>query len=351
MFRFCLYIIGCLFCLSKSYAQDTQLSQYYHAPLYLNPAFAGSGLDTRVGVNYRVQWPGLNDPFKSYAVWADHDFYKLKSGVGMMIKKDVQGDTKLKSTDISAFYSYQINITDRWTIKPALQAGIGFRNFDFSSSVFGDQLTNNGQSGNPTNDPLYMNGRQFAYPDLSVGTVAYNSNVWIGFAANHLNRPNQSFDRNTTYNLPIKWSIIGGYKIVLMERQVAWGAPIKETSITPSFLYKAQGEADQLDAGIYWIHHPFMAGLWYRGIPVKKYGKGISNSESIIAMVGISHNQFTFGYSYDISLSQLSGLSGGAHELAIVYQWLSDKSNKKGKKGHRPMPCPNLEVQFKRNTF
>ncbi|MFM8742085.1 MAG: type IX secretion system membrane protein PorP/SprF, partial [Cytophagales bacterium] len=35
-------------------AQDPQFSQFYAAPLYLNPAFAGSTNQNRVGINYRT---------------------------------------------------------------------------------------------------------------------------------------------------------------------------------------------------------------------------------------------------------------------------------------------------------
>jgi len=36
-------------------AQDAQFSQFYAAPLYLNPAFAGSTSQALVGANYRNQ--------------------------------------------------------------------------------------------------------------------------------------------------------------------------------------------------------------------------------------------------------------------------------------------------------
>ncbi len=345
MFKNILVVVGFFLSLG-SFAQDPQLSQYYNAPLYLNPAFAGAGLDTRIGVNYRLQWPGLGDPYKAFSVWADHDFYKKRSGLGVLIKRDIQGTTKLRSTEISAMYAYQINVSDQWTLKPALQVGMGIRDVDFSKAIFGDQLANDGTVTGTATDPV-ASGKSFIYPDISVGAVAYNRNLWIGFSAHHLNRPDQSFSTIEKSPLPVKWSFIGGYKILLQERQIAWGAPVLETSITPTFLYKMQGVADQLDLGIYLTHHPFMAGAWYRGLPVKKYGSGISNSESIVLMGGLIHNGFTVCYSYDMVVSQLASLSGGAHEISLLYQWQTDKSNRKGKKGYRSMPCPNVDRQYK----
>ena len=45
------------------FAQDPQFSQFYAAPLYLNPAFAGSSELARVGINYRNQWPAMPGNF------------------------------------------------------------------------------------------------------------------------------------------------------------------------------------------------------------------------------------------------------------------------------------------------
>ncbi|HSZ26048.1 MAG TPA: type IX secretion system membrane protein PorP/SprF [Cytophagaceae bacterium] len=344
-------VIGFFFITFSHYAQDVQLSQYYNTPLYLNPALAGAGLDTRIGTNYRMQWPGLTNPYTSFSAWADHDFYKKRSGLGFVVQRSVQGNTSLRTTTMDAIYSYQINITDRWTVKPALEIGLGMRDFDLSKSIFGDQLTNSGVTGNATTDALAGTSNNVLYPDISSGVVAYNRNLWLGVSSYHINRPNEAFSGNQRSLLPIKWNYIGGYKILLQERQIAWGAPIQETSITPTFLYKTQGTSQQLDLGLYINHNFLMAGLWYRGIPVLKYSAGVPNSESIVLMAGLNHKGLTFCYSYDVVVSQLAGLSGGAHEISLIYQWQTDKTNRKGKKGHRPMPCPNVDRQYKQKTF
>ena len=52
-------------------AQDPQFSQFYAAPLYLNPAFAGSTGQARVGANYRNQWPAIDANFNTISAFAD----------------------------------------------------------------------------------------------------------------------------------------------------------------------------------------------------------------------------------------------------------------------------------------
>ncbi|MDP4905353.1 MAG: type IX secretion system membrane protein PorP/SprF, partial [Algoriphagus sp.] len=55
-----------------SWAQDVQYSQYYANPIYLNPALVGSTGMTRVGVNFRNQWPALDQTFVAYSAYIDH---------------------------------------------------------------------------------------------------------------------------------------------------------------------------------------------------------------------------------------------------------------------------------------
>src|SRR5690348_681523 len=53
-------------------AQDPQFSQFYAAPLYLNPAFAGSTNQARAGINYRNQWPAIDANFTTMSFFADY---------------------------------------------------------------------------------------------------------------------------------------------------------------------------------------------------------------------------------------------------------------------------------------
>ncbi len=63
-------------------AQDPQFSQFYAAPLYLNPAFAGSTGQARVGANYRNQWPAIDANFNTFSAFADFYIEDKNSGCG-----------------------------------------------------------------------------------------------------------------------------------------------------------------------------------------------------------------------------------------------------------------------------
>src|SRR6267142_387397 len=102
-----LMLVGC----ETVTAQDAQFSQFYAAPLYLNPAFAGSTSQARIGSNYRNQWPSIDANFNTISAFADFYIEEKNSGVGMIINKDREGLLGLQSTSIGLLYSYDLKLT------------------------------------------------------------------------------------------------------------------------------------------------------------------------------------------------------------------------------------------------
>ena len=55
-----------------AFGQDMHFTQFYATPLYLNPAFTGANVCSRVSLTYRNQWPGISTAYTSYLVSGDH---------------------------------------------------------------------------------------------------------------------------------------------------------------------------------------------------------------------------------------------------------------------------------------
>ena len=91
----------------SSQAQDPIFSQYYAAPLQLNPAFAGNTYSPHIAINYRNQWPSLNQAYVTYAVSYSQFFKDFNSGIGLMILTDDAGQGLYKTTKVSGVYSYK----------------------------------------------------------------------------------------------------------------------------------------------------------------------------------------------------------------------------------------------------
>lgn len=334
---FCSFLFLLLILSENALSQDPQLSQYYNAPLYINPAFAGTGDNARAILNYRNQWPGVGPAYTTFAASLDHHIPTINSGIGLMILRDKQGAGGFSSTEISPVFSYQVSLSDQWTFRPGLQASFISRGADYSNFIFGDQLRNNGSIHKSSQDNLILNGRRNNYLDFSAGGLLYTDNLWIGLSAHHLNRPDQSVTEDQKFPLPVKASLHAGYRIPLQSEYLRRNE--KERYVIPTFMYKSQGKFDQLDLGVYFLYEPIMLGMWYRGIPVKSM-ESSSNNESLVFLAGLNYEGFTVGYSYDLTISKLGPASGGSHEISLIYEW--EVPYRKKKKVMKKLPCPKF---------
>ena len=325
----------------SGFSQDAQFSQFYAAPLYLNPAYTGTIENTRVTANYRNQWPTAGkQAYVSSLAAIDHYFSKIKSGAGFMLMQNQAGASRLRSTEASILYSFHIDINYRWKFIPAIQATLVDRNINFYSLTFPDQYTNAGFTNPLSNEPSNYNNK--IYADFSTGGLLYSETFWFGASYHHLNHPNQSFNGNIS-RLPGELNIQAGAKISIDNSTQGRSSQDRhiEKALMPSVLYKQQGNFSQLDAGIYMLYNPMIFGVYYRGLPFKQYSTQYPNRESIILMIGFNYQNFTFGYSYDIVVSRLTTASGGANELSINYLFGKEQDPRKNKYRRR-IPCPSF---------
>lgn len=329
--------IGFLIIVSWAKAQDPEFSQYYAAPLYLNPAFTGTTIDHRFMANYRNQWPNVARGYESYAFSYDYNMDYYNSGVGFMAVVDKAGTAGMKSSQFNFLYSYKWNVSNKWVISSGLNFGYAFRSIDFNKLLFGDQLQFDSDGSTPSDDPALFNLGNASYFDFNAGLLAYNKTFWLGFASSHINQPNRSL-LNEESGIPIKTTIHGGIRIPLY-----WG-PFKRDHISvlsPSFVYKNQGNFSQLDVGAYFLYDPIALGLWYRGIPVKQNVKDNISQDAVVVILGFQFEKVEIGYGYDFTVSELGPISGGTHEVSLQYK-LDIYSGSKTKKKQKYIPCPTF---------
>lgn len=320
-------------------SQDVQFSQFYSSPLYLNPAFAGSAHHYRFITQNRWQWPALDAKYTTYSFTGDTYFNQYHSGVGFTLTHDIQGSNSLSSTDVQFLYSYELHLNDKYTLRAGMQVGWMTRYVNYGGLRFTDQYSNNGYDANTPSGEELLSPRKNML-DLSSGMIFYSQHLWAGISAHHLNSPNQSFYDIGPSRLPIKFTFVGGYKIPLTQaKHMAYLEDEKDISITPTFQYKFQGKSDQVDLGIYGVYDQLLLGVWYRGIPFKRYNS-FQNNESVIAQIGWHFQDISIAYSYDFITSKLTGAAPkGAHEINLTYIIVK---HHKGAKPMKRLPCPHF---------
>jgi len=313
-------------------AQDPQFSQFYAASQYLNPALTGNTFQDRIALNYRLQWPGVQPGYETYAFSYDHNFAGAKSGLGGMVLRDKAGTYGLTFTTVAMSYSYDLRIDRKRAFRVGFRAGYTMRGVSQDGYLFADQVIRD-------NAPATVEANlvpNTSYLDLATGGLYYTEQFWMGASFNHINRPNQSLMVDGDARLQMRSSVHAGYRFALDGQKLFRS----ETKMTLAAHYKAQGKWDQFDIGGYIEHGPLSGGIWYRGLPiVKAYQRGYGNSEAVILMVGYqTENQLRFTYSYDITISKLTMQSGGAHEISMIYEWPRKAKARK----HKVVPCPKF---------
>lgn len=289
----------------KVVAQDVHFSQFFSNPVYLNPAFAGANVCPRIVLNFRDQWPSISGTFVSYSASYDQHFDKLAGGIGVLVMGDRAGQGTISTYSASLIYSYKLKVTRKFNMRFALQATYQQKTLDWSKLTFGDMI-----------DPKYG----FVYQtnetqperlskgviDFSAGFIGYTDKLYFGFAANHVTRPYEGFI--SISRLPIKWTgHFGGY--FDLKRKSRKVRSFGDIAISPNIIYQQQMQFHQLNYGMYLNYYPFVVGVWFR--------QCFKNADAFVFLFGLQHERIRVAYSYDLTVSKLANLSGGAHEVSL----------------------------------
>lgn len=280
-------------------AQDPQFTQFYANPIYLNPAFAGSHGCPRIAMNYRNEWPSLTGNYVTYSASYDQYFKNISGGFGVIATHDQQGQGTIFTSSIGAVYSYHLNVSRKFKMMFGAKAAMYNKYLDWSKLTFGDMIDPRRGFIYQTGDVQRGGSRYFF--DASAGMVGYNKHFFFGFAAHHLNRPDESMIIGSS-RLPIRMTGHMGAKIPLGSKSQYKNI----TSIMPNVIYQYQNGFQELMFGTYVQYGAFTAGAWFR------------NRDAFILTIGMDTGKFRLGYSYDITVSRLNnGVSGGSHEISL----------------------------------
>lgn len=300
-------------------AQDLHFSQYFNAPLLINPANTGfePDADWRAGINYRNQWAGVsNYPYKTMSAWGDAQLFNNRfesgwMGTGLAILKDVAGSGNLSSTKVYGSLAYHQMLGYNSLLSGGFGIGAVNKRIDLTKLTFNDQW--NGKFFDvtiPTNE--VFNTTSIWYLDLNVGlnyAVFPSDNAYInaGISVNHLNMPNESFFGETTADtrVPMRFNgfINGSFKLNnqwIVNPNVYVSLMSKSTEIVGGMNahYNLSGDGTT----------QLIGGLYYRA------------QDALIPMIGVVISGISATVSYDATSSTLGTYNQtlGAYEISIT---------------------------------
>lgn len=302
----------CLLTANDLRAQDPIFSQFYAAPLQINPAFAGNTYTPRIALNYRNQWNGWEGlPYQTYAASYDQFFEELNVGFGLLALTDDAGNGLFQINKLGAFFSYKVKVNDEFNLKLGVEAGAWQTRVGWDQLIFGDQIDRvDGSTDGMLTEELIPDDDSKTVFDVSAGLLAYGPKFYGGISLKHINTPNDShlaIEENVIGGLPIRFSFHGGSQITLREGN----SRRLSTFISPNILFENQSDLSQLNIGTYAGLGPVFAGAWFRHT--------FGNSDAVIFLVGYRQKALKIGYSYDLTVSDpLATLNtGGTHEISI----------------------------------
>lgn len=304
-------------------AQDIHFSQYYAAPLPLNPALtAGFNGKFRVAANYRNQWFSFlkSSSFTTYAGSFDMRLLQKKLrydrfGVGVHVFNDRAGDGALTNLTVMAGAAYHkvLDEASRFSLGLGANVGITQRRIDFTKLAFEEQFDQNFGFDLSAPNGENIDRSSFIYPDFTVGILfrgRFTNSVtgYIGASMFHLHKPKEYFLTQTgdANRLSPRYTAHGGLDITLGEKII----------LTPGFLYLIQNTASEITVGSalgFKVNkeNTFYLGAWFRAF----------DKDAAIAMLAYEYDGLRVGVSYDINLSdlKLASNSQGAIELSVIY--------------------------------
>jgi type IX secretion system PorP/SprF family membrane protein len=326
---FILFILLGASCHSLMAQFDTQLSNYWAAPNYFNPGYAGQSGNLELTGLYRLQWLGVEHAPKTGIVLGEMP-YKLfgrEHGVGLSFFSDQIG--LFKSTVISGQYAFKTKL-----FKGNL--GIGIQVGYISESFNGTKVEIPDDEEHSKNDAAIPLSEVSGTSIDGAFGLYYNAKKWyVGLSATHLTAPKLELNDNYILEIPRSYYFTAGYNIELNNPLLELRPSILLKTTELSNLYiegdslvevteqntlKGMLKQTQLDVSVRMVYNKmFWGGLSWR------------KDESMILMLGGKFKMIEVGYAYDVPMfSEIIKVSSGSHEVFIKY--IMDLNLKKGTK-------------------
>ena len=287
---------------------DSQLSQYFMAMGYYNPAYAGVREDLNLLALSRLQWIGIEGAPKSFFIHADMPFKlgKTNHGVGLLIF--TEGIGLFQNTHVNLQYAYKQKLLGG-TLSAGLQFGLVNQSFNGEKVFYPTSQFHQQQDQAIPNVQVSGMGM-----DIGAGLYYTHKKFYVGLGVTHLNKAEVRLDEYSSMYLSSTYNLTGGYNIQLRN-------PLYE--LQPSVFLKTDMQSFQAD---------ITARLVYN----KMFNGGFSwrVNESVILLLGAKFGSFHVGYAYDFPTTPILKGTSGSHELMVSYK-LKLKKSKSGKNKHK----------------
>jgi type IX secretion system PorP/SprF family membrane protein len=280
--------------------QDPMYTQYSSNPILINPGYAGSrGFGNLTGV-FRKQWVGINGSPTTTSISYNAPVRRYDFGVGASLLYDALGP--VTQTGLYLDYSYLIRFNEKGTLSLGLKGGFNYFYLNYSGLKYNE----------PDDDPDILENESLFLPNFGVGAYYYSDKMYLGLSVPKLIRNSLDKNKNTLEHLNREeWHffLIGGYIFSVTDN----------LDFKPSFITRyAVGAPLSLELNItFMLFDKIWLGAMYRV------------GDSVGGLVNWQVNKrLNFGYSYDLTQSDLGAFNRGSHEITLSYVFFRDNGKR-----------------------
>ena len=284
-----------------------QLSQYLaDNPFVMSPTYAGIGDHIKIRVNGLTQWVGIKDAPDTQSLAADARIGN-KSGLGMLLYNDSNGETKQRGARVSFAHHLTLDRYDDEFFSFGLsynfnQFRIDIENFD-------------------SPDPNVTDDRATTNHNFDVGVLYRKDKFYFSLnASNLINKDLSKFNPVFEPNRLRNYYIYTGYRYTKNKNS--------KLEVEPSVFFQwfeSDGRSvTDLNTKFRWYD---FEDYYYAGVTYRFLNDQIGDPLYIAPIIGLKKSNFYFGYSYQIILNEILGYSTGTHVITLgvdLFQGLSN---------------------------
>jgi type IX secretion system PorP/SprF family membrane protein len=291
---------------------NNSFTQYFQVPNLFNPAFAGLQNYTDIKAGSRLQWTSFDASPKSYLLNISHPV-RFRSGgytqdaadsvsgnkpgvsagiSGSLIQKDMGGYSDLEA---SLSYAAHVPVSSRYRLSFGLTTAYSRIKADLNKFIIRDETDLFYQSIISANGAV-------RYFTINAGILLSSDRFMAGYSALRLSstRLDLNEDVDSEDNLNVRHQGIVAYNHELTP----------EWEIISSALYRYD-ELTGSSVGLN-VKARYRSQCWA--------GLGVTPNESFSALIGFTfQNNISFGYSYEINVTDVKNYAPSAHEVMIGF--------------------------------
>lgn len=307
--KFILAIVLFAFNVNQAQELNVPVATQYLAdnPFVMSPVYAGIGDNVRVRVNGFAQWVGIKDAPQNQALYADFRVFQ-QSGLGISVYNDKNGNTRQSGGKLT--FAHHITLDE--PSKQFLSFGLSFNlnNFRIETGNFN------------VIDPSIINDRYTSNNNFDVGLLYRKSKFYLAFnASNILSKDTKKFYFQEP-SLLRNYQVYTGY--------LFRGNRDSRTEFEPSAYfqyYQSDGRSvTDINARIRYYDNQRTGYVW-GGVTYRFLNDQPMKPLTLGPMLGLKKGGFYLGYSYQITLNELSAYNSGTHMVTLGWDFFQGLSN------------------------